>query len=75
VTLTTTNVLAPDETVLLPVTVDIAPGVIPGSSLEFQGVVASATSDPDLSNNADDADTSIVSQAELGIARRATRQR
>jgi uncharacterized repeat protein (TIGR01451 family) len=69
VTLTTTNVLAPDETVLLPVTVDIAPGVIPGSSLEFQGVVASATSDPDLSNNTDDADTSIVSQAELGISK------
>jgi uncharacterized repeat protein (TIGR01451 family) len=67
VTLTTTNALAPNETVALPVTVDIASDVIPGTSLEFQGVVASSTSDPDVSNNSANSDTSIVSQAALSI--------
>jgi uncharacterized repeat protein (TIGR01451 family) len=67
VTLTTTNALAPNETVVLPVTVDIASGVVPGTSLEFGGSVGSATSDPDLTNNTDNSDTSVVSSAALSI--------
>jgi uncharacterized repeat protein (TIGR01451 family) len=67
VTLTTTNALAPNETVMLPVTVDVASGVTPGTSLEFQGVAASSTSDPNLSNNVGNSDTSVVSSAALSI--------
>jgi uncharacterized repeat protein (TIGR01451 family) len=52
---------------MLPVTVDIASGVTPGTSLEFQGVAASSTSDPNLSNNVGNSDTSVVSSAALSI--------
>jgi uncharacterized repeat protein (TIGR01451 family) len=71
VVLTTSNPFTAGTSVVLPVTVNITASVASGASLEFQGVVDSATATADLSNNSDNADTSVVREAELTIARRA----
>ncbi len=65
VTLSTTDPLAPGQSVELPLVVDIDPAIEPGTSLEFSGVVTSDTPDSDLSNNTDNADTSVIGIADL----------
>ncbi len=61
--------LRPARRSSLPLVVDIDPAVEPGTSLEFSGVVTSDTPDIDPSNNADNADTSIVSEADLELSK------
>ncbi len=70
VTLSTGDSIVPEESTTLSVTVDIADGVLAGTSLEFDGVVSSDTPDPTPSNNADNADTSILGVAELRVDKR-----
>ena len=41
----------------------------PGSSLQFNGVVGSDVSDPNLINNSDNADSSIISLADLSLSK------
>ncbi len=69
VVLTTTNPLTPDTPIDLPIVVDVAPGVLPGTSLQFNGTTSSTTSDPDTTNNTANADTSVVRKATLKIAK------
>ncbi len=69
ITLSTTDPLTPGQVVELPLVVDIDPTVEPGTSLEFSGDATSDTPDPDLSNNNDNADTSIVSEADLELSK------
>ncbi len=43
VVMTTTNPLTPDTPIDLPIVVDVAPGVLPGTSLQFNGTTSSTT--------------------------------
>ena len=69
VTLTTTNVMTPGQVVNLPLVVDVAPGVEPGTSLQFGGAVTSSTPDPSTTNNTANADTSVVGLADLALSK------
>lgn len=69
VVLLTGQGLGPGTQVPLAVVVDLAPGVAPGSSLEFVGNVVSSTPDPTLSNNTATADTSVLAQADFAISK------
>lgn len=55
----------PGAAVTLSLGVIVDAGVEPGSSLENRAVAGSPAGDPNLSNNADRADTSIVSRTDL----------
>ena len=72
VVLTTSVPLTPDTPIDLPIVVDVAPGVLPGTSLQFNGVTSSSTPDPDATNNTANADTSVVGQATLRISKTST---
>jgi uncharacterized repeat protein (TIGR01451 family) len=67
VVLTTDTVLDAGASIALPIVVEIAPEVQPGSSLQYAGVVTSATTDPNLTNNLANADMSIIGQADLAV--------
>ena len=41
----------------------------PGTSVEFPGEVGATTPDPNADNNLDDADTSVVGEADLGLTK------
>ncbi len=72
VVITTTNPLTPNTPIDLPIVVDVAPGVLPGTSLQFTGVTSSSTSDPDVTNNTANADTSVIANADLDVSKTAT---
>ena len=61
----TVGSVAPGETKVLTAVVTTDAGLEPGSSLQFDGVTSSSTSDPDAANNVDNADTSIIGLADL----------
>ena len=61
--------LPPGAEIPLAIVVDFDPGIRPGASLEFAGVVASTTPDPTPSNNTATADTSVLAQADLAISK------
>ncbi len=69
VVITTSVPLTPDTPIDLPIVVDVAAGVLPGTSLQFNGTTSSTTSDPDTTNNTANADTSVVRKATLKIAK------
>jgi uncharacterized repeat protein (TIGR01451 family) len=69
VVLTTSNPFTAGTSVVLPVTVNITTSAPSGASLEFQGVVDSNTADSDPSNNSDNADTSVLRQANVTISK------
>ena len=46
VVLTTSVPLTPDTPIDLPIVVDVDAGVLPGTSLQFNGVTSSSTPDP-----------------------------
>ena len=60
------------ETALLPVVVKIDANVEPGTSLEFLGTILSDTPEPNLANNSDDADTSVVGVSNLALDKTGT---
>ncbi|MCB0023356.1 MAG: DUF11 domain-containing protein, partial [Caldilinea sp.] len=69
VVLTTTDPLAADASVDLPIVVNVVETVQPGTSLQFNGVTAAGTADPDLSNNTANADLSVIGQADLVVSK------
>ncbi len=69
VTLTTTNIITAGQVVNLPITVNVAAGVEPGTSLQFGGAVSSSTPDPSTTNNTANADTSVVGLADLALSK------
>ena len=56
----------------LRIVVDVAPGVMQGTSLQLNGVKSSTTLDPDTTNNSDNADTSVIANADLDVSKTAT---
>src|SRR5690606_18080636 len=69
VVLATTDPLAADAAVDLPIVVNVAQTVQPGTSLQFNGLTAAETADPDLSNNSANADLSVIGQADLVVSK------
>ncbi len=67
--LATEQTLPPGAEIPLAMDVDLDPGIAPGSSLEFVGVVTSTTPDPTPFNNTATADTSVLAQADLAISK------
>ncbi len=61
--------LAAGQAVTFGLAVDVVPGVEPGTSLQNAAVCASPARDPNPSNNADTADTSIVGLADLALSK------
>ncbi len=57
------------ETASFTLWADVDAGIVPGSSLENVAVVGSETADKNPFNNQDDADTSIISEADLGVTK------
>jgi uncharacterized repeat protein (TIGR01451 family) len=53
--------------VVLPIVVATDPSIASGTSLQFDGVATSSAADKDLTNNIDNADTSILSEADLRV--------
>ena len=64
--------LTPDTPIDLPIVVDVAAGVLPGTSLQFNGTTSSSTPDPDATNNTANADTSVIANADLVVSKTAT---
>ena len=69
VTITTTNVLTPGQSVNLPIVVNVNPAVEPGSSLNFTGQTTSTTPDATPSNNSGNTDTSVIGLADLVLTK------
>ncbi len=69
VTITTTNVLTPGQSVNLPIVVNVDPAVEPGTSLEFTADTTSATADATPNNNSGTSDTRIVGLADLVLTK------
>ncbi|MCP4168020.1 MAG: DUF11 domain-containing protein, partial [Chloroflexi bacterium] len=69
VTITAPGPIPPGTTIDLPIIVDVDPDLPNGLSLEFTGIVTSETPDPVISNNFDNADTSILTLAELRLTK------
>src|SRR5690606_41078217 len=65
----TAETLAAGSTAVYTIAVRVAGDIEPGASIENRAVVASATADPDPSNNTGTADTSIVSIADLVVSK------
>ncbi len=65
----TVDGLAVDSTAAFTISVRADDDLEPGSSLENVAVVAAETSDPNLANNRDDADTSIVGLTDLVLTK------
>ena len=72
VVITTSVPLTPDTPIDLPIVVDVAAGVLPGTSLQFNGTTSSSTPDPDATNNTANADTSVIANADLAVSKTAT---
>ena len=61
--------LTPGQVVDLPIVVNVASDVEPGSSLEFTAATTSATPDATPSNNSGNSDTSIIGLADLVLTK------
>ncbi len=70
ITLHTANPIADGASIPITMTVNIDDAVAPGASLEFNGLLTSATTDPVPDNNTDNTDTSILASAELRVDKR-----
>ncbi len=68
-TITTTHSIAPGILIHLPFTVAVDADIVPGTSVEFSANVTATTFDPNLFDNFDNTDTSIVGEADLTIAK------
>jgi uncharacterized repeat protein (TIGR01451 family) len=62
------SLAAGSETTVV-VNVPVNSNIVPGTSIEFPGEIGSTTADPVVENNVDDADTSVVSEADLGVVK------
>ena len=70
ITLHTANPIADGASIPITMTVNIDDAVAPGASLEFNGILTSATTDPVPDNNTVNTDTSILASAELRVDKR-----
>ncbi len=57
------------ETVVITALVTTATNIEPGTSIQFTGVTGGSTPDADIANNSDNADTSILSTADLALTK------
>lgn len=73
IVVTTTLIITPDVAYLFDFVVGLDPNIRSGTSLEFEGNVASVTPDPDMTNNIADADISVVTRAALRQSRNKVR--